>query len=64
MNPEMVGFDGEYEKEKIITATKWKPVGNQKTTKRKPSGNYFKRNVSKKSRQEWGERMNHLRHIV
>lgn len=24
----------------------------------------FKRNVSKKSRQEWGERMNHLRSIV
>jgi hypothetical protein len=26
--------------------------------------NEFKKNVSKKSRKEWGERMNHLRSIV
>ena len=51
----MVRFDGEYEKEK--KATKWKPVGNQKTT------NSFKRNVPKKLQQEWGERMRFLRSI-
>jgi len=31
--------------------------------KAKPSRNNFKANVSKKSRQEWGERMQHLRSI-
>ena len=40
-----------------------KQTGNRVATKRKPVVNQFKANVSKKSRQEWGDRMNHLRSI-
>ena len=56
-NPDMADIEDKYKvkenaEKKFIQAVK---------TKRATA---FKRNVSKKSRQEWGARMNHLRSIV
>ena len=52
-NTEMADIDEKYKTKKVY-----------KQVKIKARRNNFKANVSKKSRQEWGARMNHLRSIT